>query len=64
MADIGEVIEVLENYGYDYPANYIRNNQKDYANMLTELSEYVREHQTQSLAQQLAQEMGWEVIVD
>ena len=64
IADIKAVIEALENYHYEDSANFIRNNQYNYANILEDLSEYVREHQNKSLAQQLAEEMGWEVIVD
>lgn len=64
MLDIAVVIEILEDYGENAIAQYIRENRDRYGQILGELGEYVREHQSKSLAQQLAVEMGWQVIVD
>lgn len=64
MADITAVVEILENSGYSRSASYIQENKENYPDFLEELTDYIRENQPPSLAQQLAQEMGWEVIVD
>ena len=64
MADIIAVTEILETYNYDAVAKYILNHRENYYDLLEELTEYATAHQPKSLAQKLAAEMDWIVIVD
>jgi hypothetical protein len=64
MADMIAVTEVLETYNYDHIARYILDHPENYYDLLEELGEYVRANQPESLAQLLASQMGWFVIVD
>jgi hypothetical protein len=64
MADLIAVTEILETYNHDRVARYILDHSDSYSDLLEELGEYVRANQPKSLAQQLAEETGWEVIVD
>ena len=64
MADIIVVTEILETYNYDAIARYILDHRENYDDLLEELGEYATAHQPKSLAQQLAEEMDWTVIVD
>lgn len=64
IADVVMVIQTLENYNRKDVAEYISENRDKYVNILRQLEEYIRENEPKSLAQQLADEMGWEVIID
>lgn len=64
MADRETVRLQALGYGYNQVAQYLQENEAEYPNILMELGEYVRNNEPKSLAQQLADEMGWEVIVD
>ena len=65
MADRESVGRQALNYGYHRVAQYLKDNAQDYYDtILIELGEYIENNAPKSLAQQLADEMGWEVIVD
>lgn len=64
MADREAVRLKTLDYGYHRVAQYLQDNESEYYDLLLELGEYVRNNTPKSLAQQLADETGWEVIVE
>jgi hypothetical protein len=67
MNDLKTVIHLMSILGYHPAAKWLYDNANRYADVLMEFTEWLQTHppqQPKSLAQQLAEEMGWKVIVD
>jgi hypothetical protein len=64
MADLIAVCELMYDLEYWDVPKWLESHSWEYADVLTEFSEWLNRPKPKSLAQQLADEMGWEVIVD